>query len=43
MGVREKALGSEIKTPGDTWVLIIILLLLSCGTLTEPSLLPFLR
>lgn len=42
VGVREGALDSEFRMLGDTWVLISVLLLFCCGTLTEPSLLPLL-
>lgn len=41
-GAREGALDLGLETLGDVWALIPVLLLLNCGTLPEPCLLPLL-
>ena len=40
MSAREGALDLGLETLGDIWALIPVSLLLNCGTLTEPCLLP---
>lgn len=42
VGARGGALDLGLETLGNIWALIPVLLLLNCGTLTEPCLLPLL-
>lgn len=42
VGAKGGALDLGPETLGDIWALISVLLLLNCGTLTEPCLLPLL-